>query len=177
VNNIASPIIQAELKRLRDMQKMIKETWNKTFGPRNELDADVYNEAVEQCYQCHEEIEPLNTKDPVIEQWTSPIVPGEPTRWQLLKASALYDAYYARPTFAFLVAGRELCYLKSHSGDADFKNSGTRTLVNALWSILRPGKVRPTSVEVSVDEMDVSEDSADDDAGLATSDYFSAAEG
>lgn len=157
------PEIAAELATLTTSLRALRRTWgDKLHGRSHQYalapslwdgddafdDPDTYNAAVDECFSRYNALAPANAAgSPVIRRWgMDNLVPGAPTYWELLKASALYHVWHNRgketrpSTFVFHMAGKALCWLKACcSGSA-------RPIVQPMWANMRPRKVKVREV-------------------------------
>ena len=76
--------------------------------------------------------------DPVVKAWMQQAVPGMPSLWTLLKASA---AAALQPDFAWTVASDGICYLRAHAHKAG-GGRGPVMVVPELFGVLKVGKVK-----------------------------------
>ncbi|KAH7044593.1 RNA dependent RNA polymerase-domain-containing protein [Macrophomina phaseolina] len=117
-------------------------------------DPDTYNAAVDACYRAFCALMPVNAAaSPVIRRWHREEVNHGPcTYWELLRASALYHVWMGaglkggkgggpagndstpkkrKSTFAFNMAGMELCWIKA-------ARTGCRPMVHDIWTSMKP---------------------------------------
>jgi len=80
---------------------------------------------------------PEQRAEPVVQTWMQQAVPGTPSLWDLLKASA---AAALQPEFAWTVAGKAICYLRAHAAAPGKK--GPVLVVPELFGVLKVGKVK-----------------------------------
>ncbi|CAD0095691.1 unnamed protein product, partial [Aureobasidium vineae] len=80
-------------------------------------------------------VQPIHTEDRVVQEWLKRTTSNSPNVWELIKASAYYfDKHTHRLTLAFLVAGKELCYIEAMAGP------GSRVTVEDLYATYKPKK-------------------------------------
>lgn len=130
--------VNTVLAKLKEDIRGVADHWKRYVNP-NTVNKDRYTAATKQCYSMYISIQPSVTDHPVIEGWLQRGVSHESTRWELLKASAFYTERHTRhpqTKFLFMMAGRDLCYLKSHSGP------GTRSIVGSIHATYKPRKER-----------------------------------
>lgn len=129
--------IRAELQSLKRELRSIRNYWNKNVTGGNvddSFDPDAYNNVLEECYKRLTTLKPTNLDHPIIARWTQERLGEGPTKWTLIKASALFLLFHTKHNFTFNLAGRELAYIKAHY------RAGSRILVEPLWAQLKPRK-------------------------------------
>ncbi|KAK7722741.1 hypothetical protein SLS57_004946 [Botryosphaeria dothidea] len=147
--------IADELQALTERLRRIIDTWNAKLHKKKdklpmageELQAafdypDAYSAAVDACYQEFRALEPLNVAaSPVIRRWHREDVNHAPcTHWELLRASALYHVWMRgkmqrSSTFAFHMAGFELCWIKA-------AGKKCRPMVLEMWKSMKPRQIK-----------------------------------
>lgn len=130
----ADPLLISVLQTLLTSFTPLTTTWAHSFNPSTKRDFSRYTRIANDLYPKYLSIQPSRNDHPVIQEWLSQRAPGEPTTWELLKASALFTKFHERKLkFVFLMAGRELCWLKALSGEG-------RVLRGEMWAIYKPRK-------------------------------------
>ncbi|KAF2086382.1 hypothetical protein K490DRAFT_66937 [Saccharata proteae CBS 121410] len=151
------------LEALEAAVKELRPVWNRLTTKDPDLNnPDDYNDALEKTYSHYLSIAPLNpTASASISAYLSPITPGGPCRWAVLRASAFAGAesevkrfegrrqskWASGPTCLFHIAGRELCFIKA------MRVGGWRVLRGESWGLLKPRRGRKKGVVQVVEEM------------------------
>lgn len=133
-------MINAELERLKTLLKDVEKLWNR-LTPREAAHkaADQYNAAIERCYKIYCDIEPEDTRHPLIQPWLDELSPGSFTKWERLRASCLYVMYpEKRPTFVYHMAGDVLACMKSEA--VPFRQR--HLVVDNIFSGMKPSRKR-----------------------------------
>ncbi|KAJ9629539.1 hypothetical protein H2203_001913 [Taxawa tesnikishii (nom. ined.)] len=105
-------------------------------GAKSSL-GDRYVPIVEECYRMYTDIQLCETDNSTVDDWLEPRLSHEPTTWALLKALTLYAHHGDRHAkFVFLMAGRELCWVKAHS------RPDSRLVVTPLYAAYKPRRER-----------------------------------
>ncbi|KAF1981498.1 hypothetical protein K402DRAFT_364650 [Aulographum hederae CBS 113979] len=198
---LGDPAIRQELKDLTRENghlEVINRRWNQLAKRDGENhDPKLFIETLDACYRMYTELEPLDSSHPIISRWMRPDVPGAPSTWELIKASALYWKYNkVKPmyrssdktlsksvhkyNFIFFVAGRELAYIKVHSQSkyAGWGRSTVRTIDPAFYNRMKPKKglqlpdQASRNSEIAAQEADLTMKNSDDD-----DEFFSALDG
>ncbi|KAK4990525.1 hypothetical protein LTR66_006778 [Elasticomyces elasticus] len=136
VSNAGTSTEARELYHLRQEFKKIQKDWGLGLNGKDHASSDTYNTTLAHCYQNFVDLKPQNVTHELVSEWLVRDAINSPTRWELIKASALFVEYprCRNSTFVFHLAGRELCWLKAHSSEH------TRGLVAAMYNIMKPRK-------------------------------------
>jgi len=164
-----NPLAKANLDHLRSSLQPVVDQWNLSFRVSEswfdlEKKKTDYAPTVSKCYDLYRSILPLQAQTNISEidrltmlHLTYTSSQNESSLWDKVRASTLYHMRVqkkCRQRFTFLMAGRELAYLKSHAGsspnvdrDVDGLIKGralcrTRYVKGSMYSILAPRKVR-----------------------------------
>lgn len=86
-------------------------------------------------------------EDPVVQAWLQQAVPGMPSLWTLLKASA---AAALQPEFAWTVAGEGICYLRAHQAAGGVR--GPVLVLPELFGVLKVGKVKTAKAKKRLED-------------------------
>jgi hypothetical protein len=125
-----------EVNLLKGKLAEIHHIWVSKFVKSDNLTekADDYNRIVERTYELYQALQP---SDNAPSWWVKQQIPGNPPYWEILKASALHHfqgTHHA--TFAFHLAGRELCLIKAYA-------TGTYRVVKSnMYGILKPRRTK-----------------------------------
>jgi hypothetical protein len=96
---------------------------------------ELYTQQANRALEAYIAVQPIHTEDRVVQEWLKRTTPNSPNIWELVKASAFYfDKHKHRLTLAFLVAGKELCYIKAMA------RSGSKVTVEDLYATYKPKK-------------------------------------
>jgi hypothetical protein len=143
--------IRAELRRLKQSLENIYLHWARNF--RNDKPdeqypskSDIFNTVLGDCYNKFTQLQPQNLEHPIISRWTRERIGKGPSRWSLIKASALFIIFHEKPAFTFGIAGKELAYIKAHS------KIGSRMVVESLWAQMKPRPIKNVTELGSVEE-------------------------
>ncbi|GME58795.1 RNA-dependent RNA polymerase eukaryotic-type [Neofusicoccum parvum] len=149
--------ICSELKNLIDSLNHIRRRWGDLLHAKSKRfalagaaamadafdDPDTYNAALDECFTLFTELEPVNaTNSAIISRWTKRyLMPGAPTHWELLKASALYHLWMRSKgdkssTFVFHMAGDDLCWIKA------YRTGTAHPVVHSMWTNMKPKKIK-----------------------------------
>lgn len=94
---------------------------------------EIYTLQANRVLEAYTTIQPIHTEDRLVQEWLKRTTPNSPNTWELIKASAFYfDKHSHRLTPAFLVAGKELCYIKAMA------RSGSKVVVDDLYATYKP---------------------------------------
>ncbi|KAI4718704.1 hypothetical protein E4T48_05079 [Aureobasidium sp. EXF-10727] len=119
---------------LRHMTADLKNV-NYIGNSAEKMTKDLYTLQAHRVLEAYTAVQPIHTEDRIVQEWLKRTTPNSPNTWELLKASAFYlDKHKHRLTLAFLVAGKELCYIKAMA------RSGSRVTVEDLYAIYKPKK-------------------------------------
>jgi hypothetical protein len=144
--------IEYEMTRLWVELKSVLDIWRATIRGGVEITADQYNDTVAKCYSKYTKLTPQHDNIPEIKAWLeSDIYPGY-TKWELLRASALYTAFPDKDTFVFHMAGKELADLKCAPS-----RTARRVVIGPIYSILRP-KAPKVRTEMKDEQVEDSEE-------------------
>jgi len=92
-------------------------------------------------YDMYTRILPCETSDAVVQEWSVRRAPHEPTTWELLKASAFFSKFHARRmALVWLMAGRELCWMRS------MQRGESRVVVGAVHAVYKPKREKVIGV-------------------------------
>jgi hypothetical protein len=93
---------------------------------------ELYTQQANRVLEAYTAVQPIHT---VVQEWLKRTTPDSPNIWELVKASAFYfDKHKHRLTLAFLVAGKELCYIKAMA------RPGSNITVEDLYATYKPKK-------------------------------------
>jgi hypothetical protein len=123
------PIVVDVLRRLNaDLAKV-----NFLGNSAEKMTKDLYTEQAARVLEAYTAVQPIHIEDRLVQEWLKRTTPNSPNIWELIKASAFYsDKHKHRLTLAFLVAGKELCYIKAMA------RSGSRVVVEDLYATYKP---------------------------------------
>lgn len=137
----ADDIVRAELRSLKQSLESIYQHWitnlrgDKADEPFPE-DHNLRNTVLNDCYKMFTELQPQNPQHRIIARWTRERIGQGPSRWTLIKASALFMLFHAKQKFPFHLAGKELAYIKAQS------KPGSRMLVEPVWAQMKPRRIK-----------------------------------
>jgi hypothetical protein len=158
--------IKYELDRLREGFDRVLRVWNGTFGGGLDTSAGQYNDTVAKCYAKYTALLPQRLDVPEIKAWLEPDIHPGYSKWEILRASALYAAFpYRKSTFVFHMAGKELADLKCPPSQS------SRRIVGPIYAILRP-KAPKVRAPTAVDQPDGNADDSDDDEFTSSLEYL-----
>ena len=96
---------------------------------------EAYTLQANRVLEAYTAVQPIHTEDRLVQEWLKRTTTNSPNTWELIKASAFYfDKHRNRLTLAFLVAGKELCYIKAMA------RSGSKVVVDDLYATYKPKK-------------------------------------
>jgi hypothetical protein len=151
--NKGSIVVELELKRLfKSFDSIYSDYFMGLRKNGGQISSDDYNLVVKKGYDRYRALMPEQVDIPEIKAWLEPYLSPGFTRWECIRASALYTKYpwKEKATFVYHMAGKEL---------ADMKSPPSRTVrrvVAPVYSILKPiSKKLPKKLEEA--------DSDDDD--------------
>ncbi|KAH0277822.1 hypothetical protein KCU91_g2934, partial [Aureobasidium melanogenum] len=94
---------------------------------------ELYTLQANRVLEAYTAIQPIRTEDRIVQEWLTRTTSNSLNTWELIKASAFYlDKHHFRSTLAFLVAGKELCYIKAMS------RPGSRIVIEDLYATYKP---------------------------------------
>lgn len=125
------PIVVDVLRRLNKDIADVKSIGNSA----EKMTKEVYTLQANRVLEAYTAIQPIHTEDRLVQEWLKRTTPHSPNTWELIKASAFYfDKHRNRLTLAFLVAGKELCYIKAMA------RPGSKIVVEDLYATYKPKK-------------------------------------
>lgn len=129
------PIVVDVLRRMNaDLAKV-----NSIGNSAEKMTKELYALQASRVLEAYTAIQPIHTEDRVVQEWLKRTTPNSPNTWELVKASAFYlDKHRNRLTLAFLVAGKELCYIKAMA------SPGSRVVIDTLYATYKPRKEKKT---------------------------------
>ena len=125
------PIIVDVLRRMKaDLAKV-----DSIGNSAEKMTKELYALQASRVLEAYMAVQPIHTEDRVVQEWLKRTTPNSPNTWELVKASAFYlDKHRNRLTLAFLVAGKELCYIKAMA------TPGSRVVIDTLYATYKPRK-------------------------------------
>ncbi|THY88603.1 hypothetical protein D6C95_07026 [Aureobasidium pullulans] len=129
------PIIVDVLRRMKaDLAKV-----NSIGNSAEKMTKELYALQASRVLEAYTAVQPIHTEDRVVQEWLKRTTPNSPNTWELVKASAFYfDKHRNRLTLAFLVASKELCYIKAMA------SPGRRVVIDTLYATYKPRKEKKT---------------------------------
>lgn len=123
------PIIVDVLRRMNaDLAKV-----NFIGNSVEKMTKDLYTLQASRVLEAYTAVQPIHTENRVVQEWLTRTTPNSFNTWEVVKASAFYlDKHHFRSTLAFLVAGKELCYIKAMS------RPGSRNVIEDLYATYKP---------------------------------------
>ncbi|KAG9962902.1 hypothetical protein KCU61_g4116, partial [Aureobasidium melanogenum] len=123
------PVVVDVLRRMNaDLAKV-----NSIGNSAEKMTKELYTLQANRVLEAYTAVQPIHTEDRLVQEWLTRTTPNSFNTWELIKASAFYlDKHQYRSTLAFLVAGKELCYIKSMS------RLGSRNVIEDLYATYRP---------------------------------------
>ena len=125
-----------------------------------------FAEMLRKCHDRYRDIRPSDklSADCAPAAWQQPLATGCWSRWDMVRASAVYATFcatprYPRGPFVFHMAGQELAFLKAHQGGP----AAVRTLAWPMYTGLKPRRLRAGAALRRVNETDDEGDGADYD--------------
>lgn len=126
------------LNHLKSELKIIYCAWHKRVSKAG---VDTFRSRVACLHKQFREIMPPEEvlADPVINRWVSDRQ-SHFSHWSILRASAAYYKWRGKSSLVWYMAGHELCYIKAHAVGLAGSGFGTRTIVEELYTPLKPSK-------------------------------------
>ncbi|KAG9854901.1 hypothetical protein KCU98_g2939, partial [Aureobasidium melanogenum] len=124
------PIVVDVIRRMdADLAKV-----NSIGNSAEKMTKELYTLQANRVLEAYTEVQPIHTKDRLVQEWLTKTTPNSFNTWELIKASAFYlDKHQYRLTLGFLVAGKELCHIKA-------SQPGSRLVVREIHGLYKPKK-------------------------------------
>jgi RNA dependent RNA polymerase len=126
------PLNDTKPKQLQELEKAAK-VWEEGDAQLRSGNA-TYNERISLVRKHFENFQ-CSALEKALQRAWSPLMPGAPSIWRLVKAAFFASVYRGHKEFMFEVFFKELCYLQACSV------KGTRHIVENIWAQMKPKKL------------------------------------